>query len=236
MCMESVFLPSSRGDLAGTWYGTREGHHTLITSHGLLSHQGTSKYRLLAQIFNGAGISVFTFDFAGCGKSGGNLWESTVSGRIQDLEVVLEYVSSFPEGGSISLLGSSMGGFVSLQAAFKWGDAITATVIWASPWDLSYFLTQKEHFFPQLGPLFYQELAEGEFSAAPLGVKRVLILHGQQDTVVPVSQAQENFKRCQEPKELQLFPEGDHTFGKAADRDRAARMSLKWVQSCSQSF
>lgn len=230
MFTESVVLPSPRGDLAGIWYsGAGSLGHTLITSHGLLSHKGTSKYRLLAETFVGAGLSVFSFDFSGCGESRGDLKESTVGSRILDLDQVYQYVLSLLEVRSISLLGSSMGGFVSLHVASKYREAITSTILWASPWDLSYFLEDDSYSFPQLGQPFYKELQEGDTGRGPSGVERVLIIHGLKDTVVPVSQARENYRRCKAPKHLEIMEGAHHRFSNLEDRKRAAQLSLEWV-------
>ena len=46
----------------------------------------------------------------------------------------------------------------------------------------------------------------------------LLVLHGEADRIIPVSQARELFEAAGEPKELVTFPGADHCGGYFADR------------------
>lgn len=229
---ERVLLPSPLGEIPGVWYRPSSGSlgHTLITSHGLLSHKETSKYRLLAQRFCQKGLKVFSFDFSGCGESSGSLLESRVSTRIQELALAIEYVENAPGTSSISLMGSSMGGYISLHLASTREDVVESVVIWASPLDLSFFLEDEAYHFDSLGPSFYQELKEGQYSKAPSSVKNLLIIHGKGDQVIPYSHAKRIYEEAEEPKRLRLIEGADHRFSQREHRQEAINLTLDWVR------
>lgn len=229
MFQEKVYLPTPLGELVGIWSWPKMGFKgiTLITSHGLLSHKGTSKYRLLAQRFCQEGFGVFSFDYSGCGESCGDLKENTVSKRIKDLEMVLEYVKGKEEVNSIFLMGSSMGGYVSLHVSSRRRD-IKGLVTWASPWDLSFFLADEAYHFQELGPSFYQELKEGRFVRSP-SVKNLLVIHGLMDEVIPPSHAERIHYQALNPKRLELIKGADHRFSKDEHREKAVNFTLQWV-------
>ncbi|MFQ6078580.1 MAG: serine aminopeptidase domain-containing protein, partial [Thermodesulfobacteriota bacterium] len=66
----------------------------VIASHGLLSNKDSEKYISLGDRFSRKGIALLRFDFRGCGESEGKISESTVSDRLEDLNMAIGFVRS----------------------------------------------------------------------------------------------------------------------------------------------
>ncbi len=131
----------------------------VILCHGLMSSMESPKFRILADGLCQAGMAAVRFDFRGCGASEGSIRESTVSGRVRDLEAILCNVR---EGlgylGPLGLLGSSMGGYVSLIVFARRRD-IRALCVWATPFDVGGLADLRDHpDLSALGPDFFADL------------------------------------------------------------------------------
>lgn len=201
----------------------------VICSHGLLSSKDSVKYLLLAQVLNEAGVGLLRFDFCGCGESSGSMKETTVAGRIEDLAAAVKAVRLHPSfSGKIGLLGSSMGGYVSLFYAQK-DPEIAATVCWATPSNMKDMLARKTRLkLYGLGEPFFKELKAQTYMEAPGGVSKTFIIHGDKDEVVPPPQAQEIYQRSTEPKELYYLTGSDHRISDPAHRLKAVQKSKDW--------
>ncbi len=110
----------------------------VVCCHGLLSYKDSAKFVAIGEQFGSAGMAVVRFDFSGCGESQIIQRESLLFSRMRDLGCVLDYVQrqSWADG-TVGLLGSSLGGYLSLLAASRASIDIQAVVCWATPFDLS---------------------------------------------------------------------------------------------------
>lgn len=95
-----------------------------IVSHGFMGYQDTVKY--YTSVLAGMGYAAYCFDFNGGGIVGKNISDGkttdmSVLTEIEDLETVIDYVSSLPyvNKNKILLMGCSQGGFVSALVAAK---------------------------------------------------------------------------------------------------------------------
>jgi len=202
----------------------------VVTCHGLFSSKQSDKFVAIAQAFSEAGLAVIRFDFSGCGQSTGLLADTTVSRRLEELRQVVCFARSHPGlGPGIGLLGSSLGGFVALLAA---GELAAAPLsVWATPYRLPEICQNIPPADLQgLRPGFFEDARRQSLSAALPGLARVQIIHGKRDEVVPWQHAQDIFNDVKKPKELRLFPNGDHTLSSANDRRQAVAMSLGWFR------
>jgi alpha/beta superfamily hydrolase len=105
--------------LAGVFHSPREEVATcVITCHGLYSSKESEKYVGIARRFSRENLAVLRFDFRGCGESVGRLEETSLTGRMGDLEKALDFVQ---EQGyeSVGVTGSSLGGTVAILTAAK---------------------------------------------------------------------------------------------------------------------
>ncbi len=203
----------------------------VIASHGLLASKESEKYVALGERMALEGIALLRFDFRGCGESEGRIEESTVSGRIADLGAALDFVRSRPElDRGVGLLGSSLGGYVSLIQA-SMDRRVKAIVTWATPFHLDDLESRKgEEGIPNLGEGFWNDLRRHRLLGHLQKVANCLVIHGDRDELVPVEQAWEIFHGLGAPKEIHIIEGGDHRFTNEAHRRRAIDLSVAWFQ------
>ena len=201
----------------------------VVLCHGLFSSMLSPKLILLAGTLVKHGIATVRFDFRGCGRSGGNIRDTTVSGRVSDLVTVLGHLRG-EEGlkGPFGLLGSSLGGYVALLA-FAHREDLKGLCVWATPFDLADLSAMRTHpDLSALGPAFYEDIPHHVLSDLGDRLHHVLILHGENDEVIPKDHAIRLFEVVSEPKALHMFPGGDHRFSDSEHLNRAAELSLQW--------
>jgi dipeptidyl aminopeptidase/acylaminoacyl peptidase len=203
----------------------------VVCCHGFLSHKDSSKYEQLAQVFAAEGIASLRFDFRGCGESGGLLRESTVSGRWNDLQRVIEQVETLAGfNGRFGLLGSSLGGYLALLEVSR-NPRIRCVVVWSTPSDLLEFGERLEEVAPvAMARAFHEDIPLVELLSRLKKIQRVLIVHGLEDQQVPREHASILFDAVEEPKDLHLLENGDHRFTSPEVRERAIRLSLDWFR------
>ncbi|MFC1858415.1 alpha/beta hydrolase [Thermodesulfobacteriota bacterium] len=203
----------------------------IICSHGLFSSKDSPKFIALAEYFARSGFTAIRYDHRGCGTSEGDIGDTTVTGRLHDLASVRVFAREHPSVERTSgLCGSSMGGFISLLAAG--GDpSFEAVVVWATPYKLR---GQKKDFdaegYPLLKDSFYDDLKNYQPGDVLGKIKNCLVLHGQNDELVPVWHAEKNYECLSAPKKLEIFPGGDHRFMNEHDRQTAIRLSAEWFK------
>jgi fermentation-respiration switch protein FrsA (DUF1100 family) len=202
----------------------------VVASHGLLSSKDSDKYVQIGEEFSRAGLAVCRFDFRGCGESEGSLADTTVGQRVADLRAVVEGMRAHPAlSGRVALLGSSLGGYVSLFVAnqdFK----LKAVAAWATPADLDDLAERPDRVREQgLGDTFIAELKQGRYLRAPVGTRYCLIIHGDQDELVPSGHARRLYESAMNPRQLEIIPGGNHQLTDAAHRREAIRLSLDWI-------
>jgi len=197
----------------------------VVGSHGLFSSKDSEKFIMLGDLFSQEGIAFLRYDHRGCGESEGDISETTPSSRLEDLKGILAFVRGHPllDASRLGLLGSSMGGFISVLEA-KEDPGIKALVLWATPMRIRGKVE---------GPLkeaFFEDARRFDLLQAVEGLKGCLFLHGKGDEVVPFQDALELYRRAKEPKELVLFEKADHSFSELEDRKSAALLSLEWFK------
>lgn len=231
--MKPVTISTAAGNL-GAAVHLPDGLPTsvVVCCHGLLSSKSSAKYVLLCEELRHAGIAAIRFDFTGCGESEIAPAETLIDTRLRDLNAVLEYVCAQPwTGGRLGLMGSSFGGFISLLCAASGRFPVHTLVCWAPPFDLAQTnvaLGDLEY----LQGLFPQGFRLGDppsLEALP-PVPRVLIIHGQQDAIVPWRAAGEIYHRIGEPKRLLLMEKADHVFLDPEHRKLAVKLTIDWFR------
>lgn len=210
----------------------RYGAPCAVASHGLASSKESGKYRQLAEALIPRGIALLRFDFLGCGASTGRLSDTTVVGRLDQLRRVVRFLKAQPFfDGRIALMGSSMGGFLSLLLASE-EPGVCAAVAWSSPATLRAPETEEGRLRSWgLGDQYFQEIDSPDAPLdLPPGIRRALVVHGSADDVVPPSHAEAIFARLSEPKEMRVIPGGDHSMRPEAVRMEAIRASADWIE------
>nr|HID60073.1 alpha/beta fold hydrolase [Desulfobacterales bacterium] len=203
----------------------------VICSHGLFSSKESPKFIAIAEDLAREGFIAIRYDHRGCGESDGRIEDTTVSGRLKDLKAVCAFARTHPRvNGDIGLLGSSMGGFISLITAAR-DPSLKALSVWATPYTLRRVRSDiEEEPYPHLSDGFYEDLARHRLLDLLGRIKQCLVLHGENDELVPLWHAEKIYELMDEPKRLEIFPGGDHRFTRESDRKRAIQLSAEWFK------
>lgn len=230
---ESITINTAAGPLACLIHlPARVPAPTVVCCHGMLSSKDSQKFAFIGQELASVGAVALRFDFSGCGESLAELGTDLLSSRLRDLNAVLEYVKLQAwHNGITGLLGSSLGGYLSLLAMSSRRHSIQAAVCWATPFDCSKIEAGMENseelkrFFP---PGF------GLGSPKDLGglppVKGALIIHGERDELVPWGDAVRIYARVDEPKRMLLVSSAEHRFLEPSCRALALKASIDWFR------
>ena len=205
----------------------------VIASHGLLSSKESEKYIALGDRLSQEGIAMLRFDFRGIGESEGSIEEDTVSRRMMDLGSAIEFIRSRRDlKNRIGLLGSSLGGYVSLLRAPQVQDEkIRAIVVWATPLHLDDLKSNKEtEGHPLPGEAFFEDLPKHQLLPLLPKVSNCLVIHGEKDELVPADQAWKIFNSLGSPKEIRILEGADHRLTDPAHRGRAMDLSTAWFK------
>jgi len=203
----------------------------VVACHGLGASKNSDKYLLLGRMMHEAGFALALFDFRGAGESSGSYRDATIATRAADLEAVLDHLMAHPAlSGGVGLLGSSLGGFVALHVAHRRraGDA-PVVVTWNAPAVLRDLEEREMSEATGLGPALVAEIRAGEHAEAPAGVRRLLVIQGEADEVVPPAHGQALFDRAGEPRELHWIPGADHRLTDPHHRLDAVERSRGWM-------
>jgi len=229
---EKVFFQSQGQRVSGVFHiPDAENPPSIVASHGLLSSKDSDKWIALGERMAREGMALLRFDFRGCGESEGRIEESTVSGRVSDLAAAVDFVRSYPGlGNRIGLLGSSLGGYVSLIRA-SMDKEIKAIVLWSTPFRLDDIESKKgQEGIPPLGDEFFRDLPKHRLLPLLRNVSNCLVIHGEEDELVPVVQAWDIFDGLSAPKEIYVIEGADHRLTGPGHRERAMALSIEWFK------
>jgi len=202
----------------------------VIASHGLLSSKDSEKYIALGERISGEGMAMLRFDFRGIGESEGHEEDNTISKKIADLNAAVDFTRSYPGlGNRIGLIGSSLGGFLSLMKAST-DKEIKAVVVWATPLHLDDLGSRKDENYPLPPEAFFQDLPKHRLLPLLPKVLNCLILHGEEDELVPVDQALGIFYNLGVPKEIHVIGGADHRLTDPLHRQRAIQLTVDWFK------
>jgi alpha-beta hydrolase superfamily lysophospholipase len=234
MRMENVTFLSEGQKIAGVLHlPDRRSPPCVIASHGLLSSKESEKYIALGDRLSQEGIAMLRFDFRGIGESEGKIEEDTISRRIVDLDSAIEFMKSRRDmKNRIGLLGSSLGGYVSLlKAPQAQEEKIRAVVIWATPFHLDDLKSNKgTEGHPLPGEAFFEDLPKHRLLPLLPRVTNCMVIHGEKDELVPVDQAWEIFHSLGAPKEIRILEGADHRLTDPAHRSHAMELSTAWFK------
>jgi putative redox protein len=208
---------------------------SIIITHGFRgSKEGGGRAILLGEELARRGYAVLRFDFAGVGESEGEFSEITIERQVEDLLAAVQWVVDYGTGPKVPIvgLGRSFGGSTLIAAAAQ-DIKLDGVCLWATPFDLpGTFARILEEFFHRLKagcPKVYLKDDKGNFALnatfvedlykykldpllRQLSPRPILIIHGENDEVVGISQAWKAFQMALEPKVIQVIPQGDHQF------------------------
>lgn len=225
--MKEKDVKFGKHSLAGVFHSPRRSTSTcIITCHGLYSNKDSEKYVSIAQKFCREGLSILRFDFRGCGESGGSFENTSITGRMEDLEDALDFVQEQGHDNT-GIMGSSLGGTVGVLTAAK-DRRVRALAIWATPCHLSE-LFQGEA-FNGLTRL-REDVNKHNVAKAIKEIHcPVLIVHGSLDEQVPLSHAKTLYKNANKPKSIKIIEGADHRFAGIIHRRKVVELTVNWFR------
>ena len=177
-----------------------------------------------AELLVAAGFDVLLFDYRGYGRSTGSPSEQ---GTYRDARAALATLRGRPEVdcSRIFYLGESLGGAVALALAL---ERPPRGLVLQSSFTSVRELARVHYPFipPPLVPDAYPSLRLIAALAAPL-----LVLHGDRDEIVPLSQAEALFRAAPEPKHMHVFPGVGHNDLVPRAGPAYAREIAAWAQA-----
>jgi fermentation-respiration switch protein FrsA (DUF1100 family) len=175
---------------------------TAFLGHVLLCHgnAGNVGDRVLhAKLLSTAGFDVLLFDYRGYGRSTGRPDEQ---GTYGDARAARRALSREPRTDSsrVFYLGESLGGAVALELALELPPR--GLVLQSTFTGVRDMARRHYPFIPRaLVPDAYPSLR-----LIPELQASLLVLHGEQDEIVPLSHARTLFEAAPEPKRMHVFP------------------------------
>lgn len=232
MNVEKVFFQNEGQKIAGVLHLPDQNNPPcVIASHGLLSSKDSEKYIALGEQLSREGIAMLRFDFRGIGESEGRLEDDTVSRRIMDLGAAIDFMLTRSGlGRRMGLVGSSLGGYVSLFKAAM-DKEIRALVIWATPFHLDDLESRKQgEDHPLPAKAFFRDLPRHRLLPVLAKISNCMVIHGEKDELVPVDQAWEIFEGLNGPKEIHIIEGADHRLTQSHHRQRAMDLTAEWFK------
>lgn len=214
----------------------------VILSHG---YNGTMKgFERLAGYLAKRGIGAFCYDFCGGSIQAGSSMKTTdmtILTEKEDLNAVLAETKKWDQvkQGHIFLFGESQGGLVTVLTAKEHETEIAGIILFcpalciADNWNAKFpekeDIPEKLEFWGmELGKNFFMTLRELRVFDVIKGFsKKALVMHGDQDTIVPVSYSRKMAEVCPQTR-LVVFQGEGHGFSKEA-YDRMCEMTGQYV-------
>jgi fermentation-respiration switch protein FrsA (DUF1100 family) len=220
---------------------------TVILCHGIPSgivDPSDGGYPLLAKTIRDEGFAVITFSFRGTGISEGNF---DIVGWTHDLKAMIDYAWSLPEVDErcLFLTGFSAGAAVSVYVAAE-DKRVSGINANACPSDFSFITDNGQPqksvaYFRKTGiirdagyPTSMEDWQNGFrkvnalHSVADIAPRPLLLIHANQDNVVPVFHSQKLYERAGEPKQIIIIEGSEHRLRR---NEMAVDTILGWLKS-----
>lgn len=178
-----------------------------------------------------AGYEVLMYDYRGYGKSEGKIERS---GMVQDARAALEFAGNSGHNRNMPIIsyGHSLGGAKSL-AAIAGGKtknlrAVITDATFASYREMAMIIGGR-----LAASLVSDELAPVDLvdKISPLPL---LIVHGEKDPVVPISQGRKLFRAAEKPKTIFEVKDGHHGDNLWRDQGAYRKKMLEWLEKSLQ--
>lgn len=224
---DDVTFPSVDGTKLHGWFvraQAKKPKGTVVFSHG---NAGSLGHHIGYGIwFVPAGYNVFFYDYRGFGKSAGTPERRRM---IDDVQAAFAYVKTRRDVDAKRLVsfGYSLGGAQSLTALGEKPVPGVRAVITEGA-----FYSYREMANIMAGK-FGHNMTTDDFSPrdsiAKISPLPVLLVHGKDDAVVPVTQARSLFAAAKEPKQLWEVPKGGHGDTLFRNHGEYRQKVLEWL-------
>ena len=249
---ELVHFPALDGlDLTGWLYrppGRRGPGPVVLSFHGGPEGQERPSFNSLYQALVQRGIAIFAPNVrgsAGFGKRFVNLDNGALrTGAVSDIRAAVEYLvrGGVADPRRVGIMGGSYGGYMTMAGLTEYPQLFAAG---ADLYGIVNFETFFAHTEPWMAAISKVEYGDPDTqkdllrSLSPIHrLDRVtaptLVLHGANDTNVPVVEAEQVVAALQRrgvPVEYVLFPDEGHGFRKTANRIRSTVAIVRWFET-----
>ena len=248
MISENIhFFNSKNQKIAGRIYRDKAPSGSgVIYCHGLFSSKDGYKITRMASHIVESGFTLLAFDFSFSGESEGELSDISI---IQEVDDLLNAVKFFQGYGIAKphLVGSSMGGAVSLLYASDHQENLSTLSLIATPINLVQLAgkiigDQDIDSLPDDGVTdiqgvmiknkFFKEQKRIDMRGAISRIELpTLLIHGQLDAAVDVENAILLHASLQEKKKLVIIDDGEHTLTRDSDLKIIRENIIEWMRS-----
>ncbi|MSR81531.1 MAG: alpha/beta fold hydrolase [Candidatus Latescibacteria bacterium] len=210
----------------------------VVLGHGVTGNKDRAFVMALAEGLATAGIPALRFSFSGNGASEGRFVDSTITKEVADLGAVLDAL----KGHTLGYVGHSMGGAVGVLRASQ--DARIGFLVSLAGMVHTADFAQREFGMVTPGGSFMWDDESCPLSQAYMddltGIVSVvdhapairvpwLLVHGNEDDVVPLQDSRDMLARANAPKELCEIPGAGHVFSGEATAVMVEKV-VGWVK------
>ena len=190
-------------NLHGWWVPGRNDEVTLLWFHGNAGNLG-DRVGLLELLHDELGIGIFAVDYRGYGRSEGKPSET---GLYADAQAALDAAQNYAGASSeeIVIFGQSLGAAVAVELATS--QPVRGVVLEAAFTSIRDMARHHYSFLP-VGPLLRTSF-DSESRIATIDAP-LLMVHGQNDEIVPLDMGRRLFAAAEEPKEFSKVEGAGH--------------------------
>ena len=217
----------------------------VIAGHCFTCSRHTGVVRRICSDLCAAGFTALRFDFSGNGQSQGRFEQSTWSKQIREMEAAIEWMQE--KGATwIGLAGHSLGAAIALLTARQKGcvSAVCRVAGRVGRTRPTHFLTSsQQHTLDRTGRVgfvsrgrqltlyrdFFDDADRHDLMEATRTLTvPMLVVHGDRDDIIPVSEA--SLARVANPRmvELSVVAGADHMFSRPGHQRQVARTVTDW--------
>ena len=221
LAYHDVWIETEDKERLHAWYLPAKGEPkaTVLHLHG--NAENISTHVFSVYWLPKHGYDVLTFDYRGFGKSTGS---ASLPEVVMDAKAALAYVRGLNSNNPkcTIVIGQSIGGAIAILALAEQGvdyarqNSVEALVLDSTFADF-YEIAEKSlraswilRPLQPLLPVLLPRIAAPEKMLSYLGPTPVLIIHGEDDQIVPLANAERLFKSAPAKKEFWLVPKGKH--------------------------
>ncbi len=189
-------LTTADGEKIILWYApARAGMPTILYFHGNAGEMGDRPLRF--NYYQSQGFGVAYLSYRGFGGSSGSPSEA---GMMADANAAYEWlIAKGVEPSRIALLGESLGSGVAVQLAAK---REVGAVALEAPYTSTVEVAAKIYWWLPVHALMKDQFKSIDFIAAV--VAPLLVIHGEEDGLIPVEFGRRLFAAANQPKELEI--------------------------------
>ncbi|MEM0941590.1 MAG: S9 family peptidase [Bacteroidota bacterium] len=237
-------------ELSGWLYEPKTGprpYPTVISYHGGPEGQSRPYFSYTFQALLSQGIAVFSPNVrgsSGFGKRFVNLDNGALRvNGVKDIEACYDYIvnADFSDKNKIGIMGGSYGGYMVMAGITEYPDMFAAA---ANLFGVVNFKTFFENTEPWMAAISKVEYGDPDTESDMLkdlspihkvGIVKTptIVLHGANDTNVPVIEAEQVVQNLQErnvPVKYVLFPDEGHGWRKTTNKVTSTIEIVKWFQ------